>query len=388
MNLFERYENGDFKKVGTKKLTWEGKNIDFNVVKMNIDELKYNVLNGRIAELDLTSSTELNTATYNDIKKTIVDASRKDMEVLGRDIGNSKLKEPLIVNMDGVIIDGNRRYTAINMLLNGEIKPFTPKDLTGVENVEVVILDADSDDKSVKILEYSIQFDNMKKSYDPISRSFDFARANKVQKISVEEIANSTGIKSSEIEKDIRSVQLMRVYLAAVGAKNSVALAIKMKLDGPIKEIASNKNKTDYFLQNQEALVDALTIANSVGADRTRTMRDIVKGHDKKNISTSPEVRDQVKKIASDIGVKEIIEQASRAETIEEKAVILSSQNSKTKLVASIGVNKIVGKLMEGKEKSSNSRKINDFLLFIKQVDIEKLSYTDKKTLSNIKELI
>lgn len=249
-NLYERFKNNEFEKVGTKKLLWEGTNRNFDVIKINIDELKYNILNGRVAELDLNKNIELNEATYKDIKNSILRQSKEDIDALARNIAKEKLKEPLILNKYGVIVDGNRRYTAISMLMAGEIKPFTASDLADIEWVEAVILNADSSEKSVKLLEYKIQFDDMKKAYDPISRAFDFARSNIKDGITVDQIAEATGIKRGEIEKDIRSVQLIRVYLAAIGSPNDVSLAIQMKLDGPIKEIASSKVNTDYFLDN------------------------------------------------------------------------------------------------------------------------------------------
>ncbi len=388
-NLYERFNNGEFPKVGTKKLNWQGRNVNFDVVKVNIDELKYNVLNGRIAELDLTSKTILDDATYKDIKQTIMEGSITDIEKLALDIGSAKLKEPLIVNRNGIIVDGNRRYTAINMLLDGEVSPKNPTDITDLEFVEIVILDADSNEKSVKMLEYSIQFDNMKKEYDPISRQFDFARANKVQGISVSEISAATGIKETEINKEIRSATLIRVFLAATGEKNNIKLAIELKLDGLFKEIASNVRKTEFYLQNQRALVDIVTLAIKEGGDRTRFVRDIVKGHDSKNFETDNTVKAVVKKMAEETNVAETIKQTQQAGTIAEKIEILKSVSKDSQNKIKKDRAELVSNLLDAKTNKISSRRISGFVDFLeKEVNAKKLTKEDEENLRKIQNLI
>lgn len=391
MNFIERFKNNEFEIVGKKKLPWQGKNTNFDIVKLNIEELKYNVLNGRIAELDLSKDVNLDFATYGEIKKSIVKQSKGDLEKLGKDIASAGLKEPLIINKNGVIIDGNRRYTAINMLLNGEIKPFKASDIADLEWVDTIILNADSDEQSVKLLEYAIQYDDMKKAYDPISRAFDFARSHFVNKISIAQIAEATGIKESEILKDIRTVKLIRVYLAAVGAKDNIALAIDLKLDGPFKEMASNDATTEYFVENQKELVDIITIAKVEGGDVTRTVRELVKGSAQtanKNIKNSPEVKKQVAKIATQIDVATIVQNAANAKTVAEKKEIITNVNEKVSQKAAKGIVDLKKSLVSDFKAIDTSKQIDKFLDFVQEIDFSALSNIDAKKLSKIKDLI
>lgn len=391
MNLFERYENDEFKKVGTKKLLWNGLNQFFEVVRVNIEELKYNVLNGRIAELDLATDIDVDNAVYKDIKKSIIKNSKDNIEKLGKDIGKSKLKEPLIVNKDGIIVDGNRRYTAISMLLEGEIKPFTPSDVADLENIEVVIIDADTETVAMKNLEYSIQFDDMKRDYDPISRAFDFARSHYKLKMSIDQIAESTGISKTEIEKDIRTVQLIRVYLEAIGDRNNIALAIELKLDGPMKEMASNKSKTEYFLNNQQELVDIITTVKAQGGDVTRAVRDLIKPSVKNNSQTvinSAVVKKQVKELASEIGVGNIIKKAHKATTTNEKVSILTNANDKNKKKVASKLNNLFSELTTENKKAEIARNIDKFLTFVRTLNTKEITPSDKLKLTKIREAI
>ena len=387
-NLYERYSTDEFKEVGKKRLTWNGVNENFKIVKINIDELKYNVLNGRIAELDLDKDTELDTATYTDIKNSIVASSKKDIEALGKNIAQAKLKEPLIVNKFGIIIDGNRRYTAINMLLHGEIKVESQLNLTNIEWVDVVILDAESDEESVKMLEYSIQFDDMKKHYDPISRAFDFARTHIKQKISVDKIAEATGIKKSEIEKDIRTVELIRIYLSAIGNPNDISLAKKLKLDGVFKEMASNPKQVAAFKQNQKGLVDLVTLVLNEGGDRTRNIRQLVKGNGGMNFVDSPIIKEKVKQIAEKANVKEIIVDTYNAKTTDEKVKMLTKTDPEKQKEIKRGFHELIGEVLEIKTKDLHKNKIANFLKFVEEIKVDELSETDIQNLKRIKELI
>lgn len=366
-------------------------NRPFDIVKIDISRLKYNVLNGRIAELDLESDIQLNEATYENIKNSIIKQSKSDIDTLGKSIAKEGLKEPLILNRHGVIVDGNRRYTAISMLLDGEIKPFSSIDIANLEFVEAVILDADSNEKSVKLLEYKIQFDDMKKSYDPISRAFDFARSFHRDKITVEQIAEATGIAKTEIEKDIRSVKLIRVYLAAIGKRDNISLAIDLKLDGPIKEIASSKEKTDYFVEHQQELVDILTVAKAEGGDVTRTVRDLVKGSKstaQKHIMNSVEVKEKVSSLAKEINVDDFLQTTRQAESNKDIVKMFEklSNNNAPKVYLELESLKV--DLFSDQETIYTNKKIDDFLIFIKETNVSKIDEINKKKLKSIKDEI
>lgn len=391
-NLYTKMLSGDFKKVGEKKLLWEGKHISFDTFKIDIALLKYNVQNGRIAELELKSDIDASEdkAIYNQIKKAITDHSIDELTKLGRDIAISGLKDPLIINRDGIILDGNRRYTAINMLLLGEIKPHKPTDLIDINMVEAVILDADSDDNSVKKLEYSIQYNDYKRDYDPISRAFDFARTHKVRGWTIAQISEATGIKSAEIEKDIRSVELMRVFLQAIGKPNDISFAMNLKLDGPIKEIASSKESTKYYLSNQKTLVDLLMITEQLGSDRTRTVRSFVKGVDTngETIQNSPRIKKQISEIAEKIGVKELVKSVTVAKTDSEKIALITKKDEIKSNIIEQDIHSLRGEFLLITKSSQNTKKIDEFLGFIKTLNFAELSEVDLKKLINIKEII
>lgn len=104
--------------TGTK-LKYQGEIREFDVYKIPLEFLVYNVENGRISslvksykreygDLDMTRETDM-----NKIAQFLFESSKDRNEKTMRDLAQNGQLEPGIITMDGVIVDGNRRASLL-----------------------------------------------------------------------------------------------------------------------------------------------------------------------------------------------------------------------------------------------------------------------------------
>ena len=108
--------------VSTKKLSIRGEKKVFDVYRIPLEYLKYNKKNGRIATyisqfIDEGHDFSKDINEFNNIIEKFIEESNPD--ALRKTKQNIKIlsqTEPAVVLSNGIIIDGNRRFTSLRQL--------------------------------------------------------------------------------------------------------------------------------------------------------------------------------------------------------------------------------------------------------------------------------
>ncbi len=280
MNLFETIDDGiNIKPTGANhKIVIDGKPEMYPVYSIKLEFLRYNVQNDRIAswisrykaEHGEGAFNELDVAACNDIiEGFIVDSNKDAIEKTQRSIALRSQERPGVVLADGLIVDGNRRFTCLRRL--------------AAENpsfgwFEAVILPESlgNDSKKIKMLELSIQHGEEEKvGYDPVDRLVgiynDIISSNLLSK---EEYAQCIGVEPKELEKEIVKARYMNEFLEFANAKDQFHLARELKVAGVINDLQGvlKKCKSD----DQEEDVKNIVFANMIAEPQG----DILEGPD------------------------------------------------------------------------------------------------------------
>ena len=301
MNLIEKIAANRFEKTGSiKKMAVSGwTNNMWDVYRVPLDELYYNDKNGRIntvykqykAEHGILKP-EVGDSEYNKIFEEFIYKSNKiALNETLRSIEEKTQQEPGVVLLDGRVIDGNRRLTALRMI---ERK-------TGIKQTfDAIVLPLDfttaNDEKRIKELELELQLGREERvAYDTIDRIFDVYNTIEVEKImTADEYKKASGAGNTKgINRDIRLAELMIKFIKIVSPGGNPIdkfyLARELKIDGPIEEIEGTINK---LKSDKEAITDAVltylavTKAKDGSADHTRLMRDV-----KKNVLKNDDIK-------------------------------------------------------------------------------------------------
>ena len=317
MNLIEKVVANRFEKTGiVKKMAVSGcPDKKWDVYKIPLDELYYNDKNGRINTVYKQYKAEhgslmpeVGDSEYNKIfEEFIYNSNKGAMDETLRSIEEKTQQEPGVVLVDGRVIDGNRRLTALRMI---ERK-------TGIkQNFDAIVLPLDYtteyNEKHIKELELELQLGREERvAYDTIDRIFDVYNTIEVEKLmTADEYKKASGAGNTKgINRDIRLAELMIKFIEIVSPGGNPIdkfyLARELKIDGPIEEIEGviNKLKSD-----KEAITDAVltilavTKAKDGNSDPTRLIRDV-----KNNILKNNDIKEHFLEAVDD-KVDEIID--------------------------------------------------------------------------------
>lgn len=265
INQGEIKEGGHRVKVPIKKPN--GENYDGQTYMIPLEYLYYNDENGRVIismqeERNKNESTikpghleEYNTMMQEMLSKDHNGNTTREIMKLKNDILVKGQQEPGYVLLDGRVIDGNRRLTAVRML---------EQDASVVEKqyYEAVLLDDLSidnfnDKENIKALELQIQHGRLDKvDYHPVDKALDAYRTIVLEQVlSIEKYANHAGLTSKNVNDMILEAELIIKFLEFVNAKKTnYSLARELDLDGPLQEI-----RTKYKgFKNQENATELL----------------------------------------------------------------------------------------------------------------------------------
>ncbi|MBM6770848.1 RNA polymerase subunit sigma-70 [Bacillus cereus] len=258
INLFDLYNEGSVKDGGhdinvpIKKAS--GEKYSGKTYAIPLKYLYYNEQNGRIG-VALSDYESINgklhpghNEEYNKIVQNMLsnddDKTKKDMEVLKRDIAMKGQDEPGYVLSDGRVIDGNRRFTAKRLLDQDHA-------ITEQQYFEAVILDDLSvenidDRKKIKSLELQIQFGKLDKvDYNPIDRAIDAYKTVSVNTImTATEYSKFAGLTSNEVNNLLLEAELIVKFLEFSNTNpDNYALAKQLELDGPLRDMLPQYKK-------------------------------------------------------------------------------------------------------------------------------------------------
>lgn len=249
----EKLNKEKYEKLNTVKLSYKGAPRTFDTYKIPITHLYFNDLNGRIATFisqyqankDHTPLKNLDRLVYNKkIRKFVLDSNSKNKnEKTKNDIKQNGQRLPGVVLEDGRIIDGNRRFALLNELHDelGDSK------YSYFEATILPVPETDDDRKAIKLLELEIQIGGDEKvGYEPIDTLVDIYLGLVKEKLYTDaEYARITGKKESQVKQIKGKAELMADFLSFWNVPEQFHLANDLKLDGPLQELVSIKNRIE-----------------------------------------------------------------------------------------------------------------------------------------------
>lgn len=235
-----------------------------------LEYLYYNDENGRIiismyqekskedSEFQVGHNEKYNMIMQDMLSKEKNGKYSQEILKLKKDIEKKGQQEPGYVLMDGRVIDGNRRLTALRLLAQDS-------KTTGQQYYEAVLLEdlsiEDANDKSnIKTLELKIQHGKMGKvDYNAIDMAIDAYKTIIEDKTLTKlQYAESAEINESNVSNLLIEAELIKKFLQFVNAKETAySIAQDLELDGPLQEIRS-KYKRIKEQENGEEVINAL----------------------------------------------------------------------------------------------------------------------------------
>lgn len=251
-----------------------GQNQDQRVFEVRIDKLHYNVQNGRIATFVSRYQMEHGALPADIeeldslIERMIEDDNPKRLKTTKLDIKMKGQQEVAIILSNGIVIDGNRRFTCLRMLSREEATP---------RFLRCYIFPDSYDEKAIKGLELEIQLGRDEKvDYDPISRLVDINTWVNGGKMSAEEYGAHANISKSDMKKFLRQIDVLNDFLEFINAPGAYHIAQDLKLQGIVESLAPRlqKCKSEDDRQDMESVVFANVLMGNAG-DRVRAIRDM-----------------------------------------------------------------------------------------------------------------
>ncbi len=258
----------------TKKIYISGSQKDYPVYRIPLSLLKYNFHNGRIStSISNTNLKSTDSDIDGEIEKIInlenneIDKTKNNIKVWGQ-------IEPGVVFNNGVVIDGNRRFTCLRKL-NKEF----PND-ERFQYFDAVILEQNEySEKEIKELEWCIQMGKEGRvNYDPIDKLCDY-KMNVIEKdeFTDDDYSRLTNTPINEVKLLHEKADLITDFLEYIKQPNNWYIAKKWKLDGAITEMKFVKKVDDPNKKTElkETIFD-LIIANGKD-DLGKSIRNEIK---------------------------------------------------------------------------------------------------------------
>ena len=268
-----------------RKLTIAGQTKTYQVYRIRLDLLRYNVLNDRIAtwvseyqeEHGGCAPDESNLSEFNDIIEGYIYRSDPErLDATKRNIAEHGQQEPGVVLPNGLVIDGNRRFTCLRQLARDS-------DKFGWFEASILPAELGGNREALKCLELALQFGREERvGYDPVDRLVGVYRdlidpETKIPSLSVEKYARSANIPVAKLNGYMTRANLMVEFLDFINAPKRFSLARNLKIDGPLGEL-ENLFKKCHDREEQER-VKAHAFANILVEPRdiTRFLREMKK---------------------------------------------------------------------------------------------------------------
>lgn len=274
----------------SKMVPYNGKKESMTVYKIPLNYLKYNVNNGRIAShANEINGTKIDDKIMNDIvENKIIESNKKAILETKENIRIWGQNEPGIVMSNGVVIDGNRRFTCLRLLNKENLENDKFKYFNAV-----ILKDEMYDEKALKELEWFYQMGlESRLDYDPIDKLVDIYNQIIDKKyFTIEEYSKITNTKISEAKEKYNEAILMNELLIYVNEEKNWHIAKKLKLEGSLSEsikiLNSQKIKNDYKSSIKEMLFNYMLVAPNKNISKyVREIGETIRTSDDKSIES------------------------------------------------------------------------------------------------------
>nr|WP_073293537.1 hypothetical protein [Parolsenella massiliensis] len=297
-----------------EKMVLEGEPKNYRVCRIKLDLLRYNEQNDRIATFISRYKAEhgddsfegLTQEEYNSIVQDFIVESNP--EAIKKTRGNIELRtqeRPGVVLSNGLVIDGNRRFTCLRQLAQKNPS-------FGMFDAVILPYEVGNDPKRVKILELSIQHATEEKvEYDLIDKLVGVYRDildPETKLLTVEEYAKYADASLKDVSSWMQLAQFMVDFLDYVGQPKQFHIARELSLGSLFQEMPAILKKCSS--SEQEEQVKNILFANlvmSAEGDRVRIIRPV------KQVLTSEKAEEFVE-CESDLAA-EVCERLSMGDT-------------------------------------------------------------------------
>lgn len=272
-----------------KTIVMKNSSIDYDVYKIPIDLLVYNLNNGRMFmevrkkendyNIDLSEMKKIDPANYNnEIESLIWETSEERNEYTKKDIQKFGQIEPGVILDDGTVIDGNRRFTCLRKLHreypNDEKFSYFLAAIIRVDGQKIT-------NKLLKEYELRVQFGNDEKvDYKPINKFmsiYELIEKNNedFDYTTVGELINK---KPGEINKICKTCKLVDEFLDYIEKPEEYQIAEEYNIYWPLEPLVTyfdndGKNLTPVEQQKRKCLYFDYLLTLDV-ALMTQNLRD------------------------------------------------------------------------------------------------------------------
>lgn len=357
-----------------------GQNQDCPIYEVRVDKLHFNVQNGRIAtfisryQAEHPEGLPQDQTELDNLIADMVEADNpKHLKTTMLDIKNKGQQQSAIILTNGVVIDGNRRFTCLRKLSAAE---------NTLRMLRCCVFPDTYDENAIKGLELEIQLgEDTKQEYDAISRLVDIDRWVNEGRMTAEEYAKHANMKQSKMKNCLAQIDLLKDFLEFCEAPGAFHIAQDLKLQGPIESLTNGlvkvKNK-----DKREEIKNAVfvNLMCQTFGDATRGVREFID-----NLIADDKLREE----QLDYAVEVLERLAEKPEDVVVTTEYLRDAfGSDTRLKEGMKASRNVARAKAGNRKIKNGqvRAVRNALSDVNDVDVEILHKLEPEQLVDMQD--
>lgn len=357
-----------------------GQNQDCPIYEVRVDKLHFNVQNGRIAtfisryQAEHPEGLPQDQTELDNLIADMVEADNpKHLKTTMLDIKNKGQQQSAIILTNGVVIDGNRRFTCLRKLSAAE---------NTLRMLRCCVFPDTYDENAIKGLELEIQLgEDTKQEYDAISRLVDIDRWVNEGRMTAEEYAKHANMKQSKMKNCLAQIDMLKDFLEFCEAPGAFHIAQDLKLQGPIESLTNGlvkvKNK-----DKREEIKNAVfvNLMCQTFGDATRGVREFID-----NLIADDKLREE----QLDYAVEVLERLAEKPEDVVVTTEYLRDAfGSDTRLKEGMKASRNVARAKAGNRKIKNGqvRAVRNALSDVNDVDVEILHKLEPEQLVDMQD--
>ncbi len=357
-----------------------GQNQDCPIYEVRVDKLHFNVQNGRIAtfisryQAEHPEGLPQDQTELDNLIAGMVEADNpKHLKTTMLDIKNKGQQQSAIILTNGVVIDGNRRFTCLRKLSAAE---------NTLRMLRCCVFPDTYDENAIKGLELEIQLgEDTKQEYDAISRLVDIDRWVNEGRMTAEEYAKHANMKQSKMKNCLAQIDMLKDFLEFCEAPGAFHIAQDLKLQGPIESLTNGlvkvKNK-----DKREEIKNAVfvNLMCQTFGDATRGVREFID-----NLIADDKLREE----QLDYAVEVLERLAEKPEDVVITTEYLRDAfGSDTRLKEGMKASRNVARAKAGNRKIKNGqvRAVRNALSDVNDVDVEILHKLEPEQLVDMQD--
>lgn len=357
-----------------------GENRDCPIYEVRVDKLHFNVQNGRIAtfisryQAEHPEGLPQDQTELDNLIADMVEADNpKHLKTTMLDIKNKGQQQSAIILTNGVVIDGNRRFTCLRKLSAAE---------NTLRMLRCCVFPDTYDENAIKGLELEIQLgEDTKQEYDAISRLVDIDRWVNEGRMTAEEYAKHANMKQSKMKNCLAQIDMLKDFLEFCEAPGAFHIAQDLKLQGPIESLTNGlvkvKNK-----DKREEIKNAVfvNLMCQTFGDATRGVREFID-----NLIADDKLREEQLEYAVEV-LERLAEKPD--DVVVTTEYLRDTYGSDTRLKEGMKASRNVARAKAGNRKIKNGqvRAVRNALSDVNDVDVEILHKLEPEQLADMQD--